>query len=166
MFSSSMGLAVSDSQNCSQYSILSQRIEALSCEKSNQEYLMNFGHRYCVRFMSAGILVENEIGKVKWSAELEIARGRKLIQFRRWIWGTMKCLQEELSNYIESDPGLTCSSLRSRAFVSHRKCYETNGFCDIYRYWDDIVFKIIGFQELIRMLPQSTEMIGICSPGF
>ena len=77
---------------------------------------MGFGMKYCIRFMSAGILVENEIAKINWGMKSEVEKAKRLIKFWRWIWGTMKCLQDDLSHHIQNAKELTCSSIREQAF--------------------------------------------------
>jgi hypothetical protein len=93
IFSSLAFSSSPDFSSCSMYPILNEKISSLRCQTLNQDYLMGFGMKYCLRFMSAGILVGNEISKINWNSTSEIKKAQKLLKFRKWVWGTMECLQ-------------------------------------------------------------------------
>ncbi|KAJ3495426.1 hypothetical protein NLG97_g3409 [Lecanicillium saksenae] len=49
-------------------------------------------------------------------------------QGQKWIWDTMKCLQNSLVQPL-IQCGTTCSSFEAAAFDSHPKCYAESGVC-------------------------------------
>lgn len=157
---------------CGYYGNLSEQVHDLSCEDSKEEYLQSFGQQFCIRFMIAGILAENEIGKLGASLNAhsenfneDLLALQRYIKFRDWIWETMKCLQTEIDSYISESTSLTCSDIKDFGFESHRTCYRQTGFCEIIGFWDDIAIKIVGFGNLPSMLPVAAPLIGMCFDG-
>ncbi|ETV98092.1 hypothetical protein H310_08837, partial [Aphanomyces invadans] len=105
-------------------------------------YAIDFGEKYCVKF--------NE--KKDWFSE----------DGRRWLDGTMTCLQQKLVPMLRS-PNVTCEAIRTFAFNSHPACYTNdndNNFsvCDLpIGDWMSLV-RVIGLQTLIQL---DTMMNGV-----
>ncbi len=171
--------------NCSNYKLMSENVAPLKCDETADEYLLSFGQKFCLRFVSAGIIVDNEIGflarslfdnqKQKNSNDdqnlfHESPQYRRWlwvfhesVKYRRWLWGTMACLQQEMAHFISQSQNLSCANIKKFGFNSHKKCFLENNFCDVTPFWTHIAMDIVGIQNSLPFLADSLSIVRSCS---
>ena len=76
----------------------------------SQNYLKDFGYKYCQKFQGANLSRFTNNGKV-------------------WLKEVRQCLMKKLS---EVSLDTTCDSLKLKAHFHHLECYYKKGFCDLY----------------------------------
>jgi len=76
----------------------------------SQNYLKDFGYKYCQKFQGANLSRFTSSGRV-------------------WLKEVRQCLMKKLS---EVSLDITCDSLKLKAHFHHLECYYKKGFCDLY----------------------------------
>lgn len=132
-----------DPKRCQEFSSDCEYYSCLAAAKhcSHRSYLVNFGHRYCLRYESR-LSNFTEDGQV-------------------WMQEVRKCLIREMSSYEEN---LSCKELKVRAFSDHVPCYIESGFCELSK-WDkkQILKTVWPTLKNLRVLIGGFEISRACS---
>lgn len=107
----------------------------LQCGQRGVDYLVNFGYKYCRRFLS-----ERE----SWNDYLY-----------GWAYYTSLCLQKTIQNEVEHFT--SCESLEDHAFASHADCYEMNGFCELSLFERQRVYHTIDALDVARHFRETLD---------
>ncbi len=108
---------------CGAYTEIASQLEC-----SNRNYLLQFGYRYCQKYLQHENLFSPE--------------GQAFLQRNR------HCLIEKLTE----QEGLTCENVKRRAYGHHVKCYVDMGFCELPKNDRKLVIQEIQKRHLLRPL--------------
>lgn len=104
---------------------------AHSLQCSDNNYLLQFGYRYCRAYVQTAY---------RYLPETQITLSK-----------IRKCLIAD----ITSDTSLTCDNSETRAMESHLRCYVQSGFCEIDAF-DQILIYQVAARETHRTSFQKT----------
>jgi len=129
------------------YNCLDNLYHCSTSASSKNNYPIGYGLKYCSRFGSS-------------------SRGS---DYNRWRDATLKCLQDQLKPYLQSNPSASCADLTEYAFDSHPKCYTTEGasICNLGFRDQFFVATTVSPSDLlsIRSAKQMAEVLKICAEG-
>ena len=115
--------AMSDSSEIEVCEIYREKAAELSC--TNQNYLIQFGYRYCRTYV---------INEYRFLPETQ---------------QVLSALRGCLANDVKNDVALTCQTSEERAMASHLECYVQSGFCEVDAF-DKVMIFSIAAKELNR----------------
>ena len=127
-------------ESCEFY--LCKEKERLCGEKG---YLINFGHKYCDKFLQSDMSKYSALGK-------------------QWVKSVRLCLQEKVSDISMS---YTCKELKKEAFIQHIDCYTSAGFCELpLKDKARILYTIKTAIATPRVLISGLKVLRECSRGY